>query len=106
VKPKPKLTLEQAAEDNPALARLLEYRRRPEPDKISLEFYTVLVFQSNEQCAEFWSKLPSVPTAYRGQYADGTKLAEALGIELTPCKFGPIRPEVDESMKAMAMGAD
>lgn len=100
---KKKLTPADAAEDNPALARLLAERKDPQPDRTCPDFWTVLVFQSAEQCHEFWSKFPEIRAAFRGAYVDGVEFAGRIGVELTPCKFPPIDPDVDEAMRGMTL---
>lgn len=103
-KGKQKLKPEDVQENNPQLAEFLRQRRKAEArmnDAADLDFYLVMVFQSEKQKDEFLDNMPGqVPVLYN-MYVDGQTLASAIGIEgVTPNVQGPFQSPTNKRLTA------
>lgn len=107
-KKKGKLKPEDVAEESPELAEFLRQRRKAEArmkDGGELDFYLVMVFQSEKQKYEFLENLPGEDidqvNVLHGMYIDGESLARALGMkEVTPNEFGPLQSPLNKRLVA------
>lgn len=81
------LTFKDVAIDNPALKELEEKRLKRiqdqsrQDDKVEVQHYVVLVFDSYAQKTEFVGHIPEVESAFEIYY-DGKQFAEKFGIKL------------------------
>jgi len=55
-------------------------------DKIEVDHYVVVVFQTYSQKLEFTEQLEGIANAY-GDYYDGEGFAEKVGLSVTPCEL-------------------
>lgn len=101
---KERLKPEDVQEDNPQLAEFLRQRRKSEArmnDASELDFYLVMVFQSEQQKNEFLDNIPGEVDVLYNMYVDGQSLAEAIGIEeVTPNKQGPFQSPLNKRLTA------
>jgi hypothetical protein len=103
-KKKGKLSPEDVAEDNPQLAQFLRERRKAEArmtDAGDMDFYLVLVAQSEAQKNEFLDNLPEQVNVLYNMYVDLQSLAKACGIEgVTPNIHGPMQSPLNKRLTA------
>jgi hypothetical protein len=103
---KERLKPEDVAEDKPELAAFLTKRREIEAqskDRDDVNFWVCLVFQSQAQRDEFMGQLPDTVRVLFHQYVDGEALAEAVGIPVSPCRFGVVKSPLHQTLANMAV---
>lgn len=97
---------EVVEEKHPRLQAIIDARKNSAEkfkDRVEVNFWTCLVFQSYEQKMEFLKQVKA-PVLY-GMYVDGQELATELGYKVTPNSATPISSPLSSKLSSMAMGS-